>query len=659
MLAGLWPFYRQISTPCGETGYCFPPAIFLHDVAALAQHGISLTAYASLIFLLQLVVALCYLSLAGILFWRRRDDVMALCTVALLAMQPLVLSGYLGALVDFAGPGRALLYGALLAAKVVLILFFALFPTGSFAPRSLRRYLPWLLALVAAGVVAEAIDPLRPAVRAGVYSIETFWMGSMLLVQLYRYVRVSTAEERRQTRWLIALLGVYLSYSIGFTWYIGTVGSPDGSLALLRAGLFVLLYLLELAVVFGIVIGLRRGLYDLGRLLGRTLVYALLTVCVLALYVLLVGGISVLLRPGSNMPVALLATGVVAVAFQPLRAALQRGVNQLIYGRRDEPYHVLALLGERLGGALAPQDMLPSVAATVRDALRLPYVAVTRADWGGETVVSVSGEPAGPALALPLVFQGEPIGRLVAAQRAPGEPFTAHERRLLESLAQHISIAAHAVRLTDDLQRSRERLVAAREEERRRLQRDLHDELGPTLASMSMQLDAGRALLAEDRAAGEALLEEVQAQLRETIGAVRRLVHQLRPPILDQLGLRGAIREHTLRVERGCGVRASLDLPAALPPLSAAIEVAAYYIMVEALNNMARHASARRCAVRLRATDELLIEVADDGVGMPAQPALGVGLRSMRERATEVGGELRVEPAEGGGTRVRARLPLR
>jgi signal transduction histidine kinase len=657
-LAGLWPFYRQISTPCGETGYCFPPAIFPHDVAALAEHGVSLTAYAAVIFLLQLLVTLCYLGLAGILFWRRRDDAMALCTVALLCMQPVVLSGYMGAMVDFGGPGRALLYANLLVAKIVLILFFALFPTGAFVPRSLRRFLPWLLGLVAAGVVAEALSPFHPVVRAGVYLIETFWMGSMLLVQLYRYVRVSTAEERRQTRWLIALFGVYFSYSIGFTWYIGTVGSPDGRHTLLRTGLFVLAYLLELAVAFGIVVALRRGLYDLGRVAGRTLVYALLTVCVVGLYVLLVGGISVLLRPGSNMLVSLLATGVVAVAFQPLRAALQRGVNHLIYGRRDEPYHVLALLGQRLGGALSPQDMLPTVAATVRDALRLPYVAVTRSDWGGEALVSVSGEPAGPVLALPLLFQGEPIGRLVAAQRSPEEPFTAHERRLLETLAQHISIAAHAVRLTDDLQRSRERLVTAREEERRRLQRDLHDELGPTLASMSMQLDAGRALLAEDREAGEALLEEVQAQLRETIGSVRRLVHQLRPPILDQLGLAGAIREHALRVERGSGVQVRLDLPAALPTLSAAVEVAAYYIVVEALNNMARHASARRCAVRLRAADALLIAVADDGVGVPAQPALGVGLRSMRERATEVGGELWVGPGESGGTTVRAALPL-
>jgi signal transduction histidine kinase len=657
-LAGLWPFYRQLSAPCGETGFCFTPALFAHDVAVLAQYGVSLTAYATLIFLLQIVVTICYLSLAGILFWRRRDDTMALCTVAVLAIQPLVVSGYLTALIDFAGPGRLLPYLTLLVGKIALILFLALFPSGSFVPRSLRRYLPWLIGLVVAGVVAEALNPLNPAVRVGVYIVETGWIVSMLLVQLYRYLRVSTPVERRQTRWLIALFSVYFSYSIGFTWYIGTVGSPDGRHTLIRVGLFVLGYLLELALVFAIVIGLRRGLYDLGRVVGRTMVYALLTVCVVALYVLFVGGVSVLLRPESNILVSLLATGVVAVAFQPLRAALQRGVNHLIYGRRDEPYHVLALLGQRLGGALAPQDMLPTVAATVRDALRLPYVAVTRADWGGETVVSVSGEPAGPTLALPLVFQGEPIGRLVAAQRAPEEPFTAHERRLLESLAQHISIAAHAVRLTDDLQRSRERLVTAREEERRRLQRDLHDELGPTLASMSMQLDAGRALLAEDPAAGEALLGEVQAQLRETIGSVRRLVHQLRPPILDQLGLRGSIREHALRVERGSGVRVSLDLPAALPPLSAAIEVAAYYIVVEALNNMARHACARRCTVQLRATDELLIEVVDDGVGLPAQPAVGVGLRSMRERALEVGGAWQAAPTHGGGVTVRAALPL-
>jgi signal transduction histidine kinase len=200
--------------------------------------------------------------------------------------------------------------------------------------------------------------------------------------------------------------------------------------------------------------------------------------------------------------------------------------------------------------------------------------------------------------------------------------------------------------------------VVAREEERRRLQRDLHDELGPTLASMSMQLDAARAQLWDDPAAGEALLAEVQSQLREAIGTVRQIVHQLRPPILDQLGLCGAVGESAMRIERGAGVRVRLELPAALPPMSAAVEAAAYYIVAEALNNMARHARARNCTVRLSVGTRLQIEVADDGVGLPVQISAGIGLRSMRERALEVGGVWAITDAPSGGTIVRAGLPL-
>jgi signal transduction histidine kinase len=658
MLVSLWPYYQQLRTPCGETGFCFPPALFAHDVAVLAQHGISLTAYASVIFLLQFAGHFGYLSLAGVLFWRRRDDPMALCTVAVLAIQPLALSGFLTATIAIDGPWGFVHYGVALTAKVVVILFFALFPSGSLVPRALRWYLPLLFTVVTVSLVFEASDPLNPLVRTGVYSAETFWMLSLLVIQLYRYLKVSTPVERRQTRWLMGLLAVYCSYSIGFAWYIGTVGSPDGQLALVRIMLFALLYLLELAIVVGTVVALRRGLYNLERLVGRTVVYALLTVCLVALYVLIVGGLSQAIQRQAHPLVALVAAGAVAFVFQPLHALLQRGINQLLYGRRDEPYQVLAHLGQRLGAALSPQEVLPTVAASVREALRVPYVEITLKAPEGDRVASQSGTPTTSALSIPLVFQHEPIGLLAVGQRGPGEPFTRHERRLLEDLARQASIAAQAVRLNQDLQRSRERLVTAREEERRRLQRDLHDELGPTLASMTMQLDAARGLLAVDQAAGEELLDEVQLQLRETVGTVRRLVHQLRPPILDQLGLLAAVREQALRSERASGLQVRIDGPERLPPLGAAVEVAAYYIVVEALTNVVRHAHARRCTIRLALADGLQIEVSDDGVGRPRQTTGGVGLRSMAERATELGGRLAVENRPGGGTLVRAQLPL-
>lgn len=659
MLVGLWPQYQRLANPCPPRGPCFVSSLTLAEATILGRYGLGLEAYAGLVSLIQFVTYGGFLGVAVVLFWRQRDDPMAICTVYVMTLLVLTMSGYLTAVIDVYGPWSFLIYTAIIAANGAIILFFALFPSGSFVPRALRWYTPLLILLNTVVTVAVIAAGDRGLFSVPYLIMQSLWMVSMLVAQSYRYLCVSSPAERRQTQWVVGVLIVFMCYKLGFAWFIGLVGArTEEPLALLRVVLLVLLHFMELAIVVGVVVMMRRGLYNLERLAGRTVVYALLTVCVAALYVLLVGGISLLLRPASNAIVALLATGTVAVAFQPLRAALQRGVNQLLYGRRDEPYQVLELLGQRLAGALAPQDMLPTVAATVRAALRLPYVAVTRDDWEGEAVVSVSGEYTPGAVAFPLVVQHEQIGRLIVAPRSPGEPFSAHERRLLATLAQHISIAAHAARLTDDLQRSRERLVTAREEERRRLQRDLHDELGPTLASLSMQLDAARAQLADDPAAGEALLAEVQDQLRQAIGTVRQIVHQLRPPILDQLGLRGAITECALRVERGTGLRINLELPANLPPVSAAVEAAAYYIVAEALNNAARHARARNCTVRLLAGSELRIEVSDDGIGLPAQAPAGVGLRSMRERALELGGSWQIASAAGEGTTVRAGLPL-
>lgn len=659
MLAGLWPQYQRLATPCPPRGPCFISSLTGVEEAILARYGVGLGVYAGVVSLLQLATYAGFLGVAAVLFWRRRDDPMSICTVWVLALLTLTMSGYMTAVIDLDGPWGFLIYAAIIAANGAIILFFALFPSGSFAPRALRWYAPLLILLNSVVTVAVVAAGDRGLFSLPYLLVQSLWMVSMLVAQVYRYRRISTPDERRRTQWVVGVLVVFMSYKLGFAWFMGLVGiRSDENLALVRVLLMLLLHAMELAIVVGVLAMLRRGLYGIERLAGRTVVYALLTVCVAGLYVLIVGGVSLLLRPSSNALVALLATGTVAVVFQPLRDALQRGVNQLLYGRRDEPYQVLELLGQRLAGALAARDMLPTVAATVRDALRLPYVAVTRDDWEGEALVSVSGELTPGAEAFPLVVQHERIGQLIVAPRAPGEPFSAHERRLLATLAQHISIAVHAARLTDDLQRSRERLVTAREEERRRLQRDLHDELGPNLASMSMQLDAARALLASDPAAGEALLAEVQAQLREAVGAVRQIVHQLRPPILDQLGLRGAITECALRVERGAGIQVRLELPESLPPVSAAVEAAAYYIVAEALNNAARHARARRCTVRVRADRQLWVEVSDDGVGLPAQAPAGVGLRSMRERALEVGGTWQVASAAGGGATVRAGLPL-
>jgi signal transduction histidine kinase len=236
------------------------------------------------------------------------------------------------------------------------------------------------------------------------------------------------------------------------------------------------------------------------------------------------------------------------------------------------------------------------------------------------------------------------------------------DQRLLSDVARQAGVVAHAVQLqrdlqhlAGDLQQARERLVATREEERRRLRRDLHDGLGPSLASLTFKLDAARSLLARDPARADALLSTVADQMQSTVAEIRRLVYNLRPPALDQLGLAAALAESAGQVG---DVPVVVDLPPNLPPLPAAVEVAAYRIAQEALTNVARHAHAQNCWLHLRLDgDWLALEVRDDGRGLPADMRNGVGLHAMQERAAELGGVCTVASGPA-GTVVLARLPL-
>ena len=217
------------------------------------------------------------------------------------------------------------------------------------------------------------------------------------------------------------------------------------------------------------------------------------------------------------------------------------------------------------------------------------------------------------------------------------------------------------MQLTADLQLARQRLVTTREEERRRLRRDLHDGLGPQLASLSLKADTARNFVADDPAAVDRLLVEFKGQTQDAISDIRRLVHGLRPPALDQLGLAGALREQANSLSGDRGVQIIVAAPEVLPALPAAVEVAAYRIVTEALTNVVRHAEATRCTVWLCLDDGALhLAVDDDGAGLPADYRAGVGLSSMRERAEELGGACRIEARapQAGGTRVAAWLPV-
>lgn len=487
---------------------------------------------------------------------------------------------------------------------------------------------------------------------------------SVLMVMFLVAIIVSTIHTlrtnhdpivRAQLGWMI--LGLVLSVGLTLVWFQLRVWLPASSLIpVLDAIAPVSDIAFPLCIAVAI---LRYRLFDIDIIINRALVYGTFTALVIGLYVFVVGYLGAVFRTETNLGISLAATGVVAVLFQPQRAWLQRGVNRLMYGQRDEPVAVLSQLGTRLETTLTPDAILPGLVETVAETLKLPYAAVALQVGDELKVQAESGQASGPLETFPLIYQGQPIGQLWVAPRAPGEAFNPADRLLLTNMARQAGAVAHAVQLTAALQQSRQQLVTAREEERRRLRRDLHDGLGPQLASQTLTLNAIGKLLERNPAKAKELLAHLQAQSQAAIQDIRRLVYELRPPALDELGLVAALREGVRQYEQTVGCVEITTTPNPLPALPAAVEVAAYRIAQEAITNVVRHTQAKQCHVAITAQDHHLnLTIADDGPGFPADFHFGVGLNSMRERAEELGGQVRFENQTERGARVQVWLPL-
>jgi signal transduction histidine kinase len=353
------------------------------------------------------------------------------------------------------------------------------------------------------------------------------------------------------------------------------------------------------AVAIGLAV-LRYKLYEIDVLLSRAVVYGLLSAAVAGLSpgVLAIAGI--VFGAGDGVDLQILATLTAAAVLLPVRGRLQRQVDRLLFGDRGAPYVAMARLGRQVEQATPAEPVLGSVASVVAGSLRL-----------------------------------------------------------LANLATQVAPAAHVVALREALDASRAGLAGAREEERRRLRRDLHDGLGPTIAGLTLGLDTALAVPGgSDDLRG--LLESLKAESQRAADDVRRIVRGLRPPALDELGLGGALHAEVARVGREApGLSVILDVPGSLvDDVPAAVEVAAYRIVTEALTNVLRHAGARCCKIRINVGAGLRLEVSDDGAGMPEGWRAGVGITAMRERVAELDGELEIGPAVPRGTRVTARLPM-
>lgn len=394
------------------------------------------------------------------------------------------------------------------------------------------------------------------------------------------------------------------------------------------------------------------------RLLERSLLYTALVGLVLALFAIAVRLAQHLIPGQSRLGSSLLAIGVIAAVFPRLSGALKRAMDRLFYGRRA--HAVLTDLRRSLQSTLAPDSVLPTVAERIGSALGLPYVMVEVWRNGSVLASAAHGHRAGTAIELPLVYQGEGIGRLVACSRKPEHPLDPADLRLLRDIAGEAGVAAHAVNLTADLHRSRERLVGVLEEERSRVRRDLHDGLQPALAGVALGLDAARNFLSADPPAAQGLLTHLQQELLGAIEDLRHVVYDLRPPSLDDLGLVAALRERAavFAVPPG-GPDVVVLAPDDIGPIPPAVEIAAYRIVMEALANIVRHAQAQHCEIVVsRDAAEVVVEVRDDGTGLPPGYRPGVGILAMQERADGLGATLVVESSEGAGTRVLARFPV-
>jgi two-component system, NarL family, sensor kinase len=396
---------------------------------------------------------------------------------------------------------------------------------------------------------------------------------------------------------------------------------------------------------------LRFRLYQLDAIINRTLVWLVLTILAIAGFVAIVALLKGIL---TNQQAPAVATGLVAVSLEPLHRQVQRRVNRLLYGERDDPYKVITDLGHLLGRTVDPDAVLPLLVGTIAESLRVPYVAVEESGPDGVRLLAEHGTPTSAVVRFDMLAHGERVGRLVVATRSPTRQFTPREHRLLESVALHAAVAAQSTRLFRDLRDSRERLVMTREEERRRLRRDLHDGLGPSLVGLSMQVEAVRKLVAGP-ARATAILDGLAGDLSACRAEIRLVVDHLRPAALDS-GLAAALRAECQRFSTPA-LTVGVQFVGDLDGLPAAVEVAAFRVVAEALTNVTRHALAGSCRVLVQRDRWLRIEVADDGIGIGAPTGDGVGLSSMRERAAELGGQFAVTRTEP-GTAVTLRIPV-
>lgn len=659
---------------CGPFG---PPAA---SIEALTGAGLTSELYALAFVLNDSVLAFLFYAAASIILWKSKRDLLGYLAVFGLVTYGTTFSTLLYLSSDGNPWMERWTEGVAGAGRLALFLFLLLFPNGRFVPsRCYLAFIPFFIIQIMNFLLPGTIFDLSNWPDHARIAYYGSMIGVIIYSQIYRFRKISTSEQRQQTKWVV--YGVTLSF-LGFIatsgFFVYSSNPSPVTYILLSVLLHLFVSIIPVTLSFAV---LRHRLWDIDPLVNRMILYGALSLSIVLLYSISVLYLSNVFQTRGNFIISLIATSIVAVLFGPIKEHLQRILNRFMMGKHDDPYSVLAELGSRFSKPIAPDEMLRAVAETIRNALRLPYAGISLGVNGKEKLTASTGETKYDMYTFPIVHGGEELGTLLLSGRSPEEAFTTEDRKLLDVMLQQAGqIVQNAKMVLDmklmalDLQASREKLVLAREEERRTIRMNLHDDLAPRLLSLAFNVAAAEQYIKKSPDTAIELLEELRSEIRSTVDDIRKMVHGLRPPTLDEFGLLGSIQSRMNEIAKTSEqavmtldhtpLQLRLHAPNELPVLPAAVEVAAYRIVTESLVNIIRHAKATRCDVYLRvnAGCELQIEVLDDGIGLPPRikPSGhgGIGLASIRERAAELGGECSFENLKTGGTRVKAVLPF-
>lgn len=485
-----------------------------------------------------------------------------------------------------------------------------------------------------------------------------FASGIARAVALVRMWWRSRGERRRQMRPLVVVASILaLLYAVAGISTLATGGFLDDESIASGLGYAFIVGALPTAVGISV---LRHRLYGIDVAVNRVAVTAFLSVMLFGVYTATVAAASTIADGGAHLSWGpLLAAAVTVAAVGPLYRLSRQSVDQVMFGDRDRPDRALRKLAARLGETVDPLDVPRTLVDEVARALQLPFVALDRNTETGPVRAAAHGAAPGEGqvVTYPIEFGGQPLAVLSVAPRSGEDTLSPSDRALLADLASQAGTALYAGQLTHELAESRERLRQARLDERAHLRRALHDGLSPTLAGIGI---AAAAALGRDSA--DPAVRQLLARIKDEAGggsdSLRALLEGLRPPGLAELGLVAAVELRAGEMALATGITYEVHPDLALAALSADVEQAAYLVSVEAMTNVARHAGATRCSVTLvNEQNNIVIAVADNGRGVPAQARDGDGLRSAKERLAACGGDLSLGTVEGGGAVFRARLP--